>query len=283
MAADDTRVWLLTGASSGFGRSLAETIVARGDRLVATARDAAALAPLARSAPERVLALPLDLTHPEQITAAVDAAQGRFGRLDVLVNNAGYGLVGAIEEATDEEVRAQFEVNFFGLVALTRAVLPRMRAQRSGRIVNLSSIAGVRAGPGAGYYSATKWAVEGFSEALATEVAVFGIRVLIVEPGPFRTDFAGRSLVVPRTQLVAYRAVHEIRDGLVRSSGSQAGDPARAAALIVAACTQEDPPLRLVLGGKTFQSAVKALEFRLADTRRSATLAPAADFPPDTP
>ena len=200
----------------------------------------------------------------------------------MLINTAGYGLVGSIEEAAADEVRAQFEVNFFGLVALTRAVLPLMRAQGSGRIINMSSISGLRGDPGGGYYSATKWAVEGFSESLAAEVARFGIQVLIVEPGPFRTDFAGRSLVVPRTVLEAYRPVHEMRAAFVATSGAQAGDPVRAAALIVDTCLQESPPLRLVLGGKTFHAAIKTLEQRLADVRRSAELAPTADYPAES-
>ncbi len=279
MATDNARVWLVTGASSGFGRALVEDLIGRGERVVATARDVVTLNSLVTMAPGQVLAATLDLTCASDITGVVAAVQRRFGRLDVLINNAGYGFVGGVEEAAEDEVRAQFEVNFFGLAALTRAVLPLMRAQGSGRIVNISSISGLRADPGGGYYSATKWAVEGFSEALAGEVAPFGIGVLIVEPGPFRTDFASRSLVLPRTRLEAYQPVHEMLAAFVATSGTQVGDPVRAAALIVDTCLQDSPPLRLVLGGKTFHSAIQTLERRLADVRRSADLAGAADYP----
>jgi NAD(P)-dependent dehydrogenase (short-subunit alcohol dehydrogenase family) len=186
--------WFITGASSGFGAAFARVALERGANIVATARSAAPLAELAASAPGRVLALAFDVTESGAADRAVSAALARFGRIDVLVNSAGYGIVGAVEETPEAELRAQMETNFFGAVALTRAVLPHMRARRSGAIVNLSSLGGQLSFAGFSAYSASKFALEGFSEALAQEVAPFGIKVLIVEPGAFRTRFAGGAL-----------------------------------------------------------------------------------------
>jgi len=279
MNASTNRVWLVTGASAGFGRALGELILARGDRLVAAARDPAAVADLVARAPERALAVRLDVTKQADIDAAVRTATDRFGAIDVLVNNAGYGFAGTVEDASDAEVRALFEVNFFGLAALTRAVLPGMRARRRGSVINISSIAGVRGGPCTGYYAATKWAVEALSESLALEGAPFGIRVLIVEPGAFRTDFAGRSLVRAARETEDYPAVQASREFLGKMHGTQAGDPVRGSAAIIEAVVAEDAPRRLVIGREAYDVSIQALEKRLAETRRSAAIAPACDYP----
>jgi NAD(P)-dependent dehydrogenase (short-subunit alcohol dehydrogenase family) len=272
-------VWMVTGASAGFGRSLCEEVLARGGRLIATARDPAVLADIVATAPGRALAVKLDLSRPEQIAPAVDTAQRHFGAIDVLVNNAGYGFLAAVEEASDAEVRAQFEVNFFGAASLIRAVMPAMRARRSGTIINISSSAGSRGGAGAAYYSGTKWALEALSESLAAEAGPLGIRVLIVEPGPFRTHFAGRSMVTPEKPIADYAAAAATRAWLVSTDGKQRGDPARAATIIVDTAISADPPLRLVLGKMSFDHVCNALNERLKDTLRSSALAASADFP----
>ena len=197
-------VWFITGCSTGFGRELAKVLIDRGYRVVATARDPRKIADLVEGHAVTALAVKLDVEKQPQIEAAVEAAKRKFGRIDVLVNNAGYGYLAAVEEGDDADVRAMFETNFFGLAAMTRAVLPLMRAQKSGAIVNISSMGGFIGFPGSGYYAATKFAVEGLSESLSKEIAPFGIKVLIVEPGPFRTDWAGRSLKTPKRPIDAY-------------------------------------------------------------------------------
>ena len=202
--ANDKPVWFITGCSTGFGRELSKILIARGYRVVATARDAKKIADLVAGHSDTALALELDVERQPQIATAVGAAERRFGRIDVLVNNAGYGYLAAIEEGDDADIHAMFETNVFGLAALTRAVLPIMRAQRSGAIVNISSMGGFIGFPGSGYYAATKFAVEGLSESLSKEVAPFGIKVIIVEPGPFRTDWAGRSLKTAKRPIEAY-------------------------------------------------------------------------------
>ena len=197
--------WFITGCSTGLGRALAEAVIGTGHNAVVTARDVKKVADLADVAPERVLAVALDVTNPEQVTSAVQQAQQRFGgAIDVLVNNAGYGYRAAIEEGDDAEVRALFETHFFGTVAMIKAVLPRMRARRSGAIVNISSIGATVTPVGSGYYAAAKAAMEGISGALRGELAPLGISVTIVEPGAFRTDFAGRSLVESATVIDDY-------------------------------------------------------------------------------
>ncbi|MGC4077949.1 MAG: oxidoreductase [Rubrivivax sp.] len=249
-----TSTWFITGASSGFGLAFARHALAQGHRVVATARRPEALAELAASAPERVLVQALDVTVPGDAERAVAAALARFGRIDVLLDNAGYGIVGAVEETPDAELRAQMETNFFGAAAMIRAVLPAMRAQRSGAIVNISSLGGQLSFGGFGAYSASKFALEGLSEALAQEVAPFGIKVLIVEPGAFRTGFA-REALRHMPALPAYAdivgATREFAHGM---DGTQPGDPMKAAAAVEAALAAETTPLRLQLGDDAVDS-----------------------------
>lgn len=256
-ASSSSPVWFITGASSGFGRAFAQHALDRGYRVVATARNVAKLADLAAAAPDRVLLHPLDVTLAAQAETAVAAALARFGRIDVLFNNAGYGIVGAVEETPDAEFRAQMETNFFGAVNVTKAVLPALRRQRSGAIVNVSSMGGQMSFGGFGAYSASKFALEGMSEALAQEVAPFGIKVLIVEPGAFRTSFAAEALK-HMPQLDAYRDIvggtREFAHGM---HGTQAGNPAKAAAAIERALAASVTPLRLQLGADALD-AVRA-------------------------
>jgi len=260
------RVWLITGCSSGIGRELAGAALEVGDCVALSARDAATLRDLAGIHPDRALALALDVTDAGQVSRAVSETERRFGRIDVLVNNAGYGYLAAIEEGEEAEVRALFETNFFGLVAMIRAVLPGMRARRSGHVVNVSSMAGLVANPGTGYYSSSKFAVEGLSEALSRELAPFGIRVTAVEPGPFRTDWSGRSMRRTRTPLAAYADTVGTRVAMIQElDGRQRGDPRRAAAAILRVVAHPDPPLHLLLG----PDVVDALRSKLADLERS--------------
>ena len=276
----ETPVWLITGCSSGFGRHLARILVERGYRVAATARDPEAVADIARGRPETALALKLDVTRQADIESAVSETRGAFGRIDVLVNNAGYGYLAAIEEGEDADVRAMFETNFFGLAALTRAVLPVMRAQKSGAIVNVSSMGGFIGRAGGGYYNATKFAVEGLSEALAKEVAPFGIKVLIVEPGPFRTDWAGRSLKTPRRPIEAYDETAVANRRQIQGySGNQPGDPERAAEAIIATVEQDHPPLRLPLGAFAWDAMKAELETVRKEMEGLEAVARGADFP----
>ncbi|WP_017462112.1 oxidoreductase [Dyella ginsengisoli] len=243
-----SQVWFITGASSGFGEAFAQYALAQGHRVVATARDTGKLAGLAALSPERVLVQPLDVTRDGDAEAAVAAAVACFGRIDVLVNNAGYGIVGAVEETPDGELRAQMDTNFFGAAAVIRAVLPQLRSQGAGAIVNISSMGGQLSFAGFGAYSASKFALEGLSEALAAEVAPFGIRVLIVEPGAFRTNLAGTAMK-HMPELDAYRdTVGATRTFAHAMHATQAGDPAKAAAAIDQALRAEHTPLRLQLG-----------------------------------
>ncbi|MET9612893.1 oxidoreductase [Kitasatospora indigofera] len=243
------RVWLITGASSGFGLALAEAALAAGDTVVAAVRRPEALKDLAAEHPDRVVPVALDVTDQARITAVVAEVLLWYGRIDVLVNNAGRGLIGAVEENTDRELRDLMDLHFFGPAALTRAVLPAMRRQRSGAVVQLSSMGGRFSFAGVGAYSATKFALEGLSEALALEVAPFGVKVMIVEPGSFRTGFAGGGALLESAAVDAYReTVGQVRELLPQSDGKQPGDPAKAAAAILTALAAERTPLRLVLG-----------------------------------
>jgi NAD(P)-dependent dehydrogenase (short-subunit alcohol dehydrogenase family) len=276
----DNPVWFITGCSTGFGRELAKLVLARGWRAVVTARDASKVADIAAGHDDRALILPLDVTRRAQIDEVVAQAKQRFGRIDALVNNAGYGYLAAIEEGEDEAVRAMFETNVFGLVDMTKAVLPIMREQGSGLIVNISSIGGITSFAATGYYHGTKYAVEGISESLAIEVKPLGIDVLIVEPGPFRTNWAGPSIKQSATRINAYASTAgERRKQTETRSGSQAGDPVRGAQAIIDAALSDTPPLRLLLGRTALELARKKLDLLRNDfdTWESTTIA--ADFP----
>ena len=276
----DNPVWLITGCSTGFGRELAKLVLARGWRAVVTARDASNVVDIAAGHADRVLVLPLDVTQPAQIEEVVAATKLKFGRIDALVNNAGYGYLAAIEEGEDEAVRAMFETNVFGLIDMTKAVLPVMREQRSGLIVNVSSIGGITSFAATGYYHGTKYAVEGISESLAIEVKPLGIDVLIVEPGPFRTNWAGASLKQSATQINDYAATAgERRKQTETRSGNQVGDPVRAAQAIIDAALSDTPPLRLLLGKAALELARKKLDLMRADFDRWESTTLGADFP----
>lgn len=241
------RTWLITGCSTGFGRALAEKLIARGDTVFATARKPEQLDDLV-AGHANAHALKLDVTVPEDIAAAVATVEAAGG-LDVLVNNAGYGYLTAFEEGEDEAYRAQFETNLFGLIAITKAVLPGMRQRGAGHIVNIASVGGLIGNPGSGYYAASKFGVVGLSEALAQEVGPLGIKVTVVEPGPFRTDWGGRSLQSSATRIDAYAdTVHKRLDMIAQYSGHQPGDPVRAADAIITAVESDKPPLNLILG-----------------------------------
>lgn len=246
------KTWLITGCSNGLGLRIAEAALARGDQVLATARNPDTLGELEKRFPGQVRIARLDVTQPETATQAIALAEQAFGGIDVLVNNAGYGLMGAVEEAVASEYRPLFETNVFGLIEVTRAALPTLRRQ-SGRIVNISSGAGIAGAAGYGYYNATKFAVEGLSEALAQEVSLLGIRVIIVEPGPFRTEFLGRSIATAAQQIPAYAATAgKLREYRQSNHGLQAGDPVKAAAVILLAVDSNDPPLHLPLGPIAF-------------------------------
>jgi NAD(P)-dependent dehydrogenase (short-subunit alcohol dehydrogenase family) len=262
---DTSRVWLITGSSSGFGLHIAQAALERGDRVVATARRAESLDDLVASAPDRVLALPLDVTRADQIGSAVAAALERFGRIDVLVNNAGYGSVGAVEEIDMEDLRALMDTMFFGAVALTQAVLPHMRERGSGAIVQMSSQGGQRTFPGYGAYCAAKYALEAMSEALADEVGPLGIRVLIVEPGAFRTGLLGARRDASR-EIAAYaETAGATRAAATAMDGAQPGDPRKLAVAILSALDAPDAPLHLALGADAVEAIRAAQDRRRAD------------------
>jgi len=243
----DSRTWLITGATSGFGRTIAEAALAHGDSVVATSRHTDGLQDLADD--ERVLVARLDVTDPAHREAAVAAALDRFGRIDVLVNNAGRTQVGAVEETTDDELRDLFELHFFAPAALTRLVLPTMRAQGSGAIVQMSSVGGQVTAPGFGAYCATKFALEGLTETLQEEVEAFGIRTLIVEPGAFRTGLFRPGAAYESAEMPEYAdSVGPTRAYVRDNHGLQPGDPVKAAEAIITALDADDPPLRLALG-----------------------------------
>jgi NADP-dependent 3-hydroxy acid dehydrogenase YdfG len=276
----DTPVWFITGCSTGFGRDLAAAVLARGYRAVVTARNVNQLADVVDGHEERALAMTLDVIDRDQAEAAVKAAIARFGRIDVLVNNAGIGYFAAIEESDEAEVRHMFEVNVFGLSRMIHLVLPGMRAQRSGTIVNISSIGGIRAFPAVGYYNGTKFAVEGISEALSQEVAPLGIKVLIVEPSGFRTDWAGRSANETKAPIADYDATAGRNKGTIRGySGAQPGDPKRAVAAIIKAVEAKNPPLRLLLGKAALAGARGKIEMLQTDFDAWAEVSAGADFP----
>jgi NAD(P)-dependent dehydrogenase (short-subunit alcohol dehydrogenase family) len=273
------RTWFITGAWRGLGFRIAEAALAAGDTVVATARKADdVVAALGQS--ERLLALPLDVTDEAQAQQAADAAIARFGRIDILVNNAGYGLLGSVEEASAKEIEAIYRVNVFGLMAVTRAVLPNMRQNRSGHILNLSSVGGFVSGPGFGVYCSTKFAVEALSEALAAELAPLGIKLTIVEPGYFRTDFLeARSLVVSPTRIADYDATSGmVREAAKTISMNQPGDPAKLGTAVVALVNAPYPPLRLALGSDTFAMVGDKLTYVRGELDAWEQLSKSTDF-----
>jgi NAD(P)-dependent dehydrogenase (short-subunit alcohol dehydrogenase family) len=279
MTQQDKPVWFITGCSTGFGRALARYALDRGYRVAATARRPADIADLAAGA-SNALALRLDVTKPEEIAASVAAAEAQFGRIDVLVNNAGVGYFAAVEDSEESEIRSMFEINFWGLANMTRAVLPGMRARRSGHIVNISSMGGLRGAPAVGFYNATKFALEGLSEALAQEGAPLGIKVLIVEPSGFRTDWAGRSANETKTPIADYDSTAGARMRQIRGySGNQPGDPERAAAAIVEAVEAPEPPLRLLLGKAALAAGWTKVDMLRRDFEAWAAVSEGADFP----
>ncbi|MFB7912264.1 oxidoreductase [Kitasatospora sp. NPDC056076] len=276
----DGKVWLITGANSGFGQAIAEAALAAGDTVVAAARRPEALAEPAAAHPGRLVPVRLDVTDQEQILAVVAETVQRHGRIDVLVNNAGRGVIGAVEETTDAELRDLMELHFFGPAALARAVLPHMRARGTGAVVQMSSMGGRFSFPGVGAYSATKFALEGLSEALAQEVAGFGIKVLVVEPGSFRTGFAGGGALAHSAPIEAYEPlVGPVRTGLPDSDGKQPGDPAKAAAAILAALAAERTPLRLALGTDAVDAVLGNLEGARQEAEAWAAVGRGTDFP----
>jgi NAD(P)-dependent dehydrogenase (short-subunit alcohol dehydrogenase family) len=241
--------WLITGVSSGFGRALAEAVLAKGDTVAGTLRNESAKAEFETLAHGRAIGLLLDVTDQASVRRGVEEAEKKTGGIDVLVNNAGYGLEGAIEEVTLDQVRAQFEVNVFGAVSMIQTVLPHMRKRRAGHIINITSMGGMAAFPGVGIYNGSKFALEGISEALAKEVKPLGIKVTIVAPGSFRTDWAGRSMVFVENPIPDYEATAGVfRRSLQQRNGRQAGDPKKAAQVIIDMVAEENPPLHLLLG-----------------------------------
>ena len=282
MTSPSTPVWFITGCSTGFGRELAKLVLARGWRAIVTARDKVRVADLVQGAEDRALALDLDVTNVGQIAAAVAVAERRFGNIDVLVNNAGYGYQSSVEEGDEAEIRQQFDANVFGLFAMTRAVLPGMRARRRGHILNITSVAGLVGFPGSGYYAASKHAVEGWSDALMAEGKPLGIKVTCIEPGPFRTDWAGRSLKQTPNRIADYADTAGTRlEGTAAGSGNQPGDPTRAALAMVRITEMENPPRHLVLGAFGIDAVTTALKKRLAEVEQWRDMSLATDFPKD--
>lgn len=273
-------VWLISGCSSGIGRALAEVVLQSGYRVALTARNPATVEDLRAQYPQHSIALALDVTDAAQVTGVVAQVEQHFGRIDVLVNNAAYGYLAAIEEGEDAQVRAMFETNFFGALALIKAVLPAMRKRRDGCIINVSSQAGLMAKPSTGYYSTSKYALEAMSEALAEEVKTLGIRVSAIEPGPFRTDWSGRSLKQTATPIDDYANTVGARRAMVAAAdGKQPGDPVRAAKAIVQVAEMAEPPLNLLLGRivlDTYRGKLAGIQKSL-DQWQSLTLG--ADFP----
>jgi len=274
------KVWFISGASSGLGKELAKQVLAAGYLAAIGARKTGDVADLIAAYPETALALKLDVTKPDEIVTAVAAAKEKFGQIDVLVNNAGIGYFGSLEESDEQEVRQMFEINFFGLAKLTKEVLPVMRAQRSGHIVNISSILGLVSVPAVGYYSATKFAVDGYSESLSKEVAPLGIKVIIIAPSNIRTDWAGRSANETPNTIGDYQATAgAVKNHLRSISGKQDGDPARMSAAIIRVVESENPPLRLLLGNDAFNEANAKLVAAKADYDAWAETSINADFP----
>ena len=274
------RVWLITGASAGFGCALADAALAKGDTVVAAVRRPESVKDLADANPDRVSVVELDVTDKAQIESAIGEVLARHDRIDVLVNNAGRGLIGSAEEIGDEELRGLMDLHLFGPAAITRAVLPRMRAQGSGTIVQMSSQAGRYSFPGISAYSATKFALEGWSEALSLEVKQFGIDVLIVEPGPFRTSFNEPHVIeFTETGEIYREAVGAVQTALADANGVQKGDPVRAAEAIITAIEAEQTPLRLALGAEARETILASLDKARAELTEWETVCRRADYP----
>jgi NAD(P)-dependent dehydrogenase (short-subunit alcohol dehydrogenase family) len=275
-----SKVWLITGCSTGFGRALAEAVLKKGDSLLATARKPEQLRALIAHYPETAKAVRLDVTSPQDIQAVVDTAIATFGRIDVLVNNAGHGLIAALEEVSDEETHQFFETNFFGALRLMQAVLPVMRQQGSGHIVNLSSTAGLVGFGGSSLYCGAKFALEGTSEALAREVESFGVKVTLIEPGAFRTDFNGRSLATVEQSIDAYASVSGASlQWFKEMDGQQPGDPAKAAQAIIQAVENPHPPMRLALGTDAMSLIQEKLERVKTDLDAWQQVTVSTDYP----
>lgn len=277
-----SRTWFITGGTPGnFGMAFAETALETGDRVALTSRRPQELAAWADQYGDRALVVPLELTDAAQVQRAVHAAEDHFGGIDVLVNNAGRGWYGSIEGMSDSSLRAMFELNFFAVLSVTRAVLPGMRARGNGWIVNVSSVAGLVSAPGFGFYSATKFAIEAVTDALREEVAAQGIHVLTVEPGAFRTNayagFANEPIDEPIPEY--HDMLEQVRAAFVEMDGVQPGDPRRGARAVIAAMAQDPPPRRLVLGNSGYDAVVDTLEQTLADIRANERLSRSADFP----
>jgi NAD(P)-dependent dehydrogenase (short-subunit alcohol dehydrogenase family) len=273
------KTWLITGCSTGLGRALAEAVLARGDNAAVTARDAAAVEDLAKAYPGNALALALDVTDPAQIDEATQWADDRFGGLDVLVNNAGYGYRAAVEEGEPADVQRLFDTNFFGAVAMIKAVLPGMRARRRGTIVNVSSIGARITPPGSGYYAAVKSALEGMTGSLRAELKPLGIAAMVVEPGGFRTDFAGRSLTQAATPIADYaETAGKRRKENDTAHGTQPGDPAKAAQAIITAVESADPPALLLLGTDALGAFTAVLDAQRAELEKWRELSAGTDI-----
>ena len=274
------KVWLITGCSTGFGRELAKQVLALGYNAAVAARNVNDVQDIVQDYPESAVAVKLDVTIPEDIVSAVNSTLQKFGQIDILVNNAGIGYFGAVEESEEEEVRRMFEINFFGLAKMIQQVLPFMRKQREGHIVNISSIGGLRSFPAVGFYNATKYAVDGLSEALAKETAPLGIRVTVVAPSGFRTDWAGRSANNSKIRIDDYATTAGKNMEDIRAySGNQPGDPVRAAAAIIKAVEYPNPPLRLLLGAAALKGARLKIEELKKDFDEWEAITLSADFP----
>ena len=279
---DGTQAWLITGCSTGIGREIARTALEAGHRVAVTARNADAVADLAATAPDRTIALALDVTDRDQIRAAVEAAEQRFGAIDVLVNSAGYGYMAALEEGEDEEVRRLFDTNYFGVVDMIKATLPGMRARRSGHIINISSMTGLVANPPNVYYSSTKFALEALTEALSKEVASLGIKVSAVEPGGFRTDWATRSMREASTPIEDYAETVGARKDLIKAFAEHLpGDPRRIADAVLMIAGLDDPPLHLLLGHDVLNAFREKLAELSASVDRWEDVTKDVNFPPE--
>ncbi len=277
------KVWFITGCSTGFGRYLAIEALAKGYLVIVAARNPNDVKDIVANYANTSLVVKLDVTVPAQITSSVNEAIEKFGKIDVLVNNAGIGYFGAIEESEEAEVRRMFEINVFGLAHMTQAVLPIMRKQRSGHILNIASIGGLRSFPGVGFYNATKYAVDGLSESLSKEVAPLGIKVTIVAPSGFRTDWAGRSANDSKIVIDDYATTAGKNKGDIRGySGNQPGDPVRAAKAMIQVVETENPPLRLLLGAAALKGARIKLEELKHDFDTWAAVSEGADFPKES-